>query len=389
MFEKSIKKKMLKLLESVKYGEVYLTTPEGEEYHFKGTHQGQTADIRLDDWRTIVNLSLKGDVGFAEDFRDGYWHTDNLASLLIFGLENEQVFPSYINGKFFFRQLSKILYLTKRNSIKGSQNNIEAHYDLGNDFYALWLDPTMTYSSGIYHEAHDTLQMSQVNKYARIIDKLKPHGSVLEVGCGWGGFAEEALKRGDYHYKGITLSKEQKKYADQRLVNFDHAEVVLEDYRHQQGKYDNIVSIEMFEAVGKQYWQSYFDQIKQCLKPDGVAVIQTITVADWLFETYCKSADMIRTFIFPGGMLPSPQALEKHAKKAGLKIKESYSFGHDYAKTLQQWYVNFSAESQALIEMGFDKRFQRMWKFYLAGCVATFITNRTDVVQLEVIHDDA
>lgn len=389
MFENIVKNKLIHKLKAIKYGELFLTTPDGELLHFKGWSQGPIADIQLNDWRVIVNLMIKGDIGFAEDYRDGYFHTKNLTDLLLFGLHNEECLSAYMNGNFFFNMIAKLGYFTQRNTIKQSKKNIHAHYDLGNQFYSLWLDETMTYSSAMYQQESETLAQAQRQKYQRILDKIcKINGNILEIGCGWGGFIEQAMRHGKYFIKGITLSPSQKDYATKRLENHvDNIEIVLEDYRHQKGKYDAIVSIEMLEAVGQKYWPVYFKTIKQLLKPHGKAMIQTIIIDDKLFKNYCRGTDVIRTHIFPGGMLPCMSTLQENIRDAGLKIVDSYFFGLDYARTLEQWLISFSAQDGNLLHMGFDKRFQRMWKFYLCSCIAAFKTQRINVVQLEVVHD--
>ena len=282
--------------------------------------------------------------------------------------------------------MSKALYLFRKNSMKGSRKNISAHYDLGNDFYELWLDSTMTYSSALYKSEDESIETAQHNKYDRIISKLGTNsGNIIEIGCGWGGFAERALQQGDYGYKGITLSTEQHIYAQQRLNN-SKANFVIEDYRIQQNKFDHIVSIEMFEAVGEKYWKTYFSKVKGLLAQKGKAVIQTITIADDMFETYRTSADMIRTYIFPGGMLPSKSVLNELTKNAELKCQDMFAFGQDYAKTLNIWLNKFNQNISPIKQLGYDDAFIRLWQFYLAGCVATFRTARTDVVQLELSH---
>ena len=384
MFEGLVRKKFLKSLENIRYGEIQITTPEGHNLTFKGKENGTIANIQIDDWRTIVNLNFKGDIGFAKDYSDGYWHTSNLTNLIMFAIENEKALDSYMNGKSFFTYLSRISYFTKRNTIKGSRKNIHKHYDLGNDFYELWLDPTMTYSSALYKETHDSLHNAQNNKYDRIINNISQTGSILEIGCGWGGFAERALNKNDYNYKGITLSSEQLKYAQNRTPS--HNNFVLEDYRDQKGKYDSIVSIEMIEAVGQTYWPTYFKKIKSLLNKNGKAIIQSILIDNNLFEEYRKGSDMIRTFIFPGGMLPSMEQLTNQISNADMRISNQYFFGQDYAKTLSEWLVNFKNKKPQLDSMGYNPSFQRMWEFYLSSCIATFSSKRTDVVQLEIQH---
>lgn len=384
MFNSIIEKKMLKQLEDIKYGSIKLTTPEGKTYEYSGSEPGYNADITIHDWKVAVGLSQKGDVGFAEDYRDGNWETNDLAALLTFGLENEHAVSN--RGNWLFKQMSKALYIFRKNSMKGSKKNISAHYDLGNDFYELWLDPTMTYSSALYKSPDDSIETAQHNKYDRIIDRLGSNsGNIIEIGCGWGGFAERAMQQGDYGYKGITLSTEQHDYAQQRLNN-NNANFVIEDYRIQKDKFDHIVSIEMFEAVGEKYWKTYFDKVKGLLADKGKAVIQTITIADDMFETYRKSADMIRTYIFPGGMLPSKSILNELTKNAELKCQDMFAFGQDYAKTLNTWLNKFNQNIRPIKQLGYDDGFIRLWQFYLAGCVATFRTSRTDVVQLELSH---
>ncbi|AIT09976.1 cyclopropane-fatty-acyl-phospholipid synthase [Candidatus Francisella endociliophora] len=386
MFEKSVKKSILESLNKLEYGELYLTTPEGETTFTKGYKPGPTADLKLKDWRTVVNLKLKSDIGFAADYRDGYWETSDLKSLILLGLKNEEAFGQYMKPNFFYTLLQKLGYLTKRNNIKQSKKNIHDHYDLGNDFYSLWLDKTMTYSSALYKSENETLEQAQINKYQNIIDKLdKKDGSIIEIGCGWGGFAETALKNGNYSIKGITLSQEQHDYAKERLAN-KNAEIVIEDYRIQTGKYDYVVSIEMIEAVGKEYWNTYFSKLKSLIKEDGKIIIQAIVIDDKFFADYAKGSDMIRTFIFPGGFLPSIEQINLELNKVGLKCTNKEFFGKDYAKTLDEWDRKFIDVEQELIKLGFDKRFQRMWRFYLNSCSAAFVHGRIDVAQLEITH---
>lgn len=384
MFDTLIEKKALNMFQNVTVGSLEFETPSGDIYHFKGDQPGINADIKIEDWRVFSNLAHKGDVGFAEDFRDKFWHTSNLSSLLRFGIDNESIIDN--SGNFLFRLLSKLSYLTKRNTIKGSKRNIEAHYDLGNNFYKLWLDDSMTYSSAIFKDVNESLQTAQYNKYDRILSRLNSDcGSILEIGCGWGGFAERALEKSSkYQVKGITLSQEQHQYASNRLAG--KAEMVIEDYRIQQGKFDHIVSIEMFEAVGQKYWNNYFNKVKSLLNKDGKAIIQTITIDDDLFKSYAKSADMIRTYIFPGGMLPSKSALIKLADDAGLKCNNMFNFGLDYARTLTIWLDKFNANLPHIQKMGHSDKFIRMWQFYLCACIAGFTSGKTDVMQLELSH---
>ena len=307
MFYKAFADRLFKVLDRAQCGSLKLTTPDGASHYFGGTLAGAEAQMTIYDWRCFTLFASKGDTGLAEAYRDGWWDSDDICAVLLFGLENETYLKSIIHGGGFVNLTANVLYSLRQNTLRGSRKNIQAHYDLGNDFYSLWLDPTMTYSAALYNNDNEDLIQAQNNKYDRIIDRLDQlSGHVLEVGCGWGGFADRATDRKDrdYHVKGITLSDEQHKYAKVRLG--ERADIVLEDYRHQTGKYDNIVSIEMFEAVGEKYWPTYFDKLQSLMSDKGQAMVQTITIADEHFERYRKGGDMIRTPIIPGGKLPSP-----------------------------------------------------------------------------------
>lgn len=385
MHAKIITDQLFKKLDGLQSGELTVVTPDGQTRQFQGKTKGESARIELRDWRVVSNMIRKGNIGFAEDYREGHWETDDLIGLTTLGLMNKPALSQYITGSKFSRIASMLSYLAKLNTIKGSRRNIHAHYDLGNDFYKLWLDPSMTYSAAIYKGGDETLLQAQDNKYDRIIDCLDTDsGRLLEIGCGWGGFADRANQRADFGIKGITLSDEQHDYAKQRLGN--SADICLEDYRIQQGKFDRIVSIEMFEAVGERYWQTYFQKVKSLLDEKGKAVIQTITMNDKDFPTYRKGGDYIRSFIFPGGMLPSPSRFKQEAAKAGLRVENHYFFGLDYARTLEEWLKTFDSKINEVRAMGFDDGFIRIWRLYLAGCIAGFRTGQTDVMQVELSH---
>lgn len=386
MLKKYTTEKFFRLLENIEYGGLELVTPEGRQYVFQGRKPGPVGHLELRSWNVINNLSARGDIGLAEDYRDGRWETRNLTDFLNFGLQNYHALKSYIQGSGIFKTIAMLSYLMRLNTPSGSRRNIHAHYDLGNDFYSLWLDPSMTYSSAIFQQKGESLLQAQHNKYDRILEILgeKPQ-RILEIGCGWGGFATRAVHRNDHHLTGLTLSQEQLSYARSRLPE-RQAAFLLQDYRHADGQYDSIVSIEMFEAVGEKYWPVYFRRIAELLKPGGRAVIQTITIRDDAFEDYRKSGDMIRSFIFPGGMLPSKSRFAEEAARAGLKIKDQYSFGQDYAHTLDIWLKDFDAAHHDIKSLGFDDHFMRLWRFYLAGCSAGFRTKRTDVMQVELCH---
>lgn len=385
MFTKSTAQKLLSHLDNLEKGDLTLTTPDGQTYEFYGKHAGHTAEITVYKWSVFSNIALKGDIGFAEDYRDGNWNSPNVKELVCLILENRTALDKYTKGNLLISWITKLGYFFNRNSITGSKNNIHAHYDLGNDFYSLWLDETMTYSSAIYNNPNESIKVAQHNKYDRIIDRLNnTSGNLLEIGCGWGGFSERCLEKQDREIKGITLSEEQHEFAKQRL--FTNADIRLEDYRHQSGKYDNIVSIEMFEAVGEKYWQTYFSKIKQLLKTKGNALIQTITINDSDFPRYRKTSDFIRSYIFPGGMLPSPSVFKQQAEKAGFKTFDEFSFGEDYATTLDTWLQTFDKKESELKNLGYDEKFMRLWRFYLAACYAGFKIKRTDVMQIQLCH---
>lgn len=384
MYSKLVKARFFKALEQIQYGHISITGPDGSSYTFAGPEPGPRVKVQVEDWRVLSNLAAKGDVAMTEDYRDQKLHTDNLVGLLELGLANQDCLQPFITGGAVARLALQATYLMNSNTLKGSRRNIQAHYDLGNDFYKLWLDESMTYSSAIYDGAED-LSVAQDQKYDRILDRIEnSSGSVLELGCGWGGFADRALKKGDFDIKGITLSNEQAAYARQRLGK--DAEIAIEDYRLQSGKYQNLVSIEMFEAVGERYWPVYFAKIRDLLARGGKAVIQTIVMGDQWFDRYRKGSDMIRTFVFPGGMLPSMTRFKQEAERAGLRVQDPFYFGGDYARTLQQWDKNFKSVIPQVKELGFGDDFIRVWEFYLAACIAGFSQGRTDVMQVELSH---
>lgn len=385
MLNKTMTDHFLKTLAGIDYGSLSLRLPDGRQYFFEGVLDGAHGELNIHSLEVITHLMMKGDIGFAEDYRDGLWDTPDLAALLQFGLENDAALNRCLFGSAIFRFVARLMNFARLNTLGGSKRNIHTHYDLGNAFYALWLDPSMTYSSALFTPHTQSLTDAQHNKYDRILDCLgNTPGNVLEIGCGWGGFAERALSTRDCDVKGITLSDEQHRYATDRLRG--NATIALEDYRHQQGTYDNIVSIEMFEAVGERYWPTYFSKMASLLKPQGTAVVQTITIGDQYFDAYRKGGDMIRSFIFPGGMLPSPERFTQEAQKAGLNVAGSFDFGKDYATTLRHWLESFEARRAEVLALGFDNRFIRLWRLYLSACIASFTVGRTSVMQMELRH---
>ncbi|MFC0180058.1 class I SAM-dependent methyltransferase [Thorsellia kenyensis] len=381
----------LNALSCLNTGTLKLTLPNGKIYEFEGQNNGPHGQIEIHDFSVISHLALKGDIAFAEDYRDGKWDSPDIASLIECAILNYDALSRYISGSWLQRFLSQIYYLFKKNTKKGSRKNIHAHYDLGNEFYKLWLDKTMTYSSALYLNDTEDLSSAQNNKYDRILHRVADAGeNVLEIGCGWGGFAERlasstAKETSNLRLKGLTISPSQLAFAQHRLKPFEQrVDLVLEDYRDVKGKFDSIVSIEMFEAVGEEYWKTYFDRVKSLLTQKGKAVIQTITIDDPFFEDYRKSGDAIRSFIFPGGMLPSPSRFEQVANDSGLSVTDKFFFGQDYATTLLVWLKNFDEQKEIILSQGFDTPFIRLWRFYLAYCAGAFRAQRINVMQVEL-----
>lgn len=378
---RSLRSRFLSALEGIGDGMLTLTTPEGTRHRF-GT-SGPEADLQIRDWRLLPRLALRGDVGLGEGWIAGDWHSETLEDTLSLALRNQSLRAGWGEpGRFQTMRMRLVDRLVRLNSLRGSQRNIRAHYDVGNEFYQLWLDPGMTYSSALFAEGDD-LPRAQARKNGRILSRLASGQSLLEIGCGWGGFAEAAAERG-HDVTAITISPSQKGYADARLDG--RAEVRLQDYRQVRGRFDNIVSIEMIEAVGERYWPTYFATLKACLAPGGRAVLQAITVPDAEFSVYRGRSDFIRQYVFPGGMLPCSAIIAHEAAKAGLRVRDSHSFGHDYARTCRIWCETMMQRSARIQQLGYDKTFLRGWQFYLEGCAAAFATSRCDVVQVTLGH---
>jgi cyclopropane-fatty-acyl-phospholipid synthase len=387
---------VLKLMQQMCYGSLTVTLPDRSVMRFgEGLPHGE---IVLANWKVCEAALKNGDIGFGETFINGDWSTPNLSALMDVMVGNRTEIEAVIYGTWWGKCLHRIKHLLNRNTRTGSKKNIHAHYDIGNDFYKLWLDGGMTYSSALFQDLPDAtddvadMGRAQDAKYRRLLDELqlKEHAELLEIGCGWGGFAEMATARG-HRVKGLTLSAEQLKFAHQRLDQLGllgQADLKLQDYRDERGQYDGIASIEMFEAVGESFWPSYFDTLKRSLKKGGRAVIQTITIDDALFETYRKSSDFIQQYIFPGGMLPSPSVFRAQAARAGLKVTDAFSFGQDYARTLNAWLRSFYLQERAVRAQGFDTAFVRTWAFYLAYCENAFKHANTDVIQFTLVRNE-
>lgn len=378
---------VLRMMAHLRYGSLDVQLPDGSTAHF-GTPEGPRAAIRLRNWNVCALALKSGDIGFAESYIAGDWTTPDLPALIRLFIANRDDIESVVYGTWWGRLLYRVRHLLNRNSREGSRKNIHAHYDLGNEFYRLWLDPSMAYSSAWFEgDLNRSLTEAQEAKVRRALREcaLRPGERVLEIGCGWGGLAEVAVTEFDAHVTGVTLSTEQLAYAQARLAapgRAPQADLRLQDYRDiADGPYDAICSIEMFEAVGREYWDGYFATVARQLKPGGRACIQSITIRDDLFERYVRGTDFIQQYIFPGGLLPSPTEFRAHARKAGLEVVNELAFGADYAETLRRWRERFLAEDTRVRKLGFDTRFMRIWEFYLAYCEAAFAMGNTDVIQ--------
>lgn len=365
-------------------GSITFELPDGRKVLFDHGQKGPHAAVQVHDFEFAKRAIAGGDIGFAESYMDQQWSTPDLTAVLEFFSENFEAAGQLAVGGFVVRMSNKVRHMFNRNSKSGSKRNIEAHYDLGNDFYKLWLDDTMTYSSALYTDPGLSLEHAQTAKYARIADQigLSEGKSVLEIGCGWGGFAEYAAKERGANVTCLTISPSQREWALERMARqglSDRVEIRLEDYRDHKGQYDGVASIEMFEAVGEGYWPSYFAKIAECLKPEGRAALQIITIQNDLFPRYRKRADFIQRYIFPGGMLPSEEALTEQFDTANLALTDTHYFRKDYAKTLRLWAKDFEEKWPQIEPQGFDERFRRMWRFYLSYCEAGFDNGRIDV----------
>jgi cyclopropane-fatty-acyl-phospholipid synthase len=379
---------LLRLLREIRQGDLQLATPDGALHRFgPGAHIGSagSGQLALHDWRVCREALTGGDVAFADAYVDGRWDSPDLVALLTFIACNQSALESAFYGRWWQQCLFRLRHLLRANTRTQAKRNIAAHYDLGNAFYQLWLDPTMTYSSALFNgNLAQSLAQAQEAKYERMLQQLDPAPGdhLLEIGCGWGGFAEYAARTRNVRVTGISLSAAQTEYARARIARAglsDRVQLELRDYRDVRDTYDGIVSVEMFEAVGERWWNTYFRALREALKPGGRAVIQTITIADARFERYRANSDFIQQYIFPGGMLSSPAQFARHAVGGGFDVLDSYTFGLDYAETLKRWLAAFETQTEAVIALGFDARFLRLWRFYLAYCTAGFTSRTTDV----------
>lgn len=386
-FSERALRKALGILEC---GELIVEIPGGGRMVFRGADPGPQAHLVVRSWRLLARLLFGWDIGFAESYMAGEWSSPDLIALLTLACRNRSI----ADRLSFFRTPRlwlKFRHALNRNTRRGSRRNIAAHYDLGNEFYKPWLDASMTYSAGLFSDKGQSLEAAQEAKLDRVIELLEPQdgASVLEIGCGWGGFAEHLLKMKPCTLTGVTLSTEQLKYGRQRLAGFiasGRCDLRLQDYRDVNGLFDRIVSIEMLEAVGEAYWSTYFKKLRDSLRPGGIAVLQVITIAEDRFERYRRRSDFIQKYIFPGGMLPTKQIIERQALQAGLELAAREFFGDSYTRTLEQWNARFQDAWPTIKALGFDQRFWRMWGYYLAYCQVGFDTRALDVGFYKIVR---
>jgi cyclopropane-fatty-acyl-phospholipid synthase len=386
---------VLHLMQGLQHGRLDVQFPDGSLHAFgKASDAAPQASIRLHNWNVCAAALKSGDIGFADSFIAGDWHTPDLAALLKVFIANRDAIEKVVYGSWWGSLLYRFKHLANRNTRSGSRKNIHAHYDLGNPFYRLWLDESMTYSSAWFAgDTSQSLAQAQRAKMRRALadSGIQPGQRLLEIGCGWGAMAHTAAEEFGAQVLGVSLSTEQLTEARARIERAGlspQVEFRFQDYRDiPEESFDAVVSIEMFEAVGREYWAGFFNTLQRKLKPGGRACIQTITIRDDLFERYVRGTDFIQQYIFPGGLLPSPSAFKAEAQKAGLRVVGEFAFGRDYAETLARWRHRFLAEQHRVLDIGFDTRFMRIWEFYLAYCEAAFEAGNTDVVQFSLQKD--
>lgn len=370
-------------------GRVDFRLPDGRVFRAQGKAPGPVAELHIHNPDLFARLIREGDLGFCDAYLDEWWTTPDLQAFMdLVHADNEDIYDGF-PGMGLLRQWEKFRFWLQRNHKSQARKNISFHYDLGNEFYGLWLDDTMTYSSALFETGQESTEKAQHAKYASMIDQMgaQPGDHILEIGCGWGGFAEYAAKERGMKVTGLTISEEQFKYAQERIEKAglsDRVDFKLQDYRDERGIYDGIASIEMFEAVGEKYWPTYFDTVRERLKPGKSATLQIITVQDRRWDVYRRGVDFIQKYIFPGGMLPSPKALREQVVKAGLAVERSVEFGQSYDITLRRWHETFNERWDQISALGFDERFRRMWNFYLTSCASTFQSANCDVTQITI-----
>lgn len=377
------------MAQKLRHGRLDFVLPDGRVFRTEGKSPGPVAELHVHNGDLFARTIREGDLGFSDAYLENWWSTPDLQAFMdVVHADNEELYDGF-PGMGLVRMFERFRFWMQRNHKTQARKNISYHYDLGNEFYALWLDDTMTYSSALFDDPQQSMEVAQTAKYASMIDQMgvRPGDHVLEIGCGWGGFAEYAAKERGLRVTGLTISEAQFKYAQERIEKAGLHGLVdfkLQDYRDETGSYDGIASIEMFEAVGEQYWPTYFANVRARLKPGKTATFQIITVADRRWQVYKRGVDFIQKYIFPGGMLPSPSVLRAQIEKAGLAVEKSIEFGKSYDLTLRRWHQTFNEKWDQIAALGFDDRFRRMWNFYLTSCAATFDSGNCDVTQITV-----
>ncbi len=380
---------VFEIAQGLENGRLDFRLDDGRVFRAEGRNPGPVALIEIHNRDLFARLIRDGDLGFLEAYMDGWWTTPDLQAFMdLVHARNDAIYDGF-PGMGLVRAFENLRHWLRANSRRQARRNISHHYDLGNDFYRLWLDDTMTYSSALFRSGQESMERAQIQKYESMVDQMgaKPGDHVLEIGCGWGGFAEYAAKVRGLRVTGLTISKEQHDYAVARIKAAglsDRVEIKMQDYRDERGIYDGIASIEMFEAVGERYWPTYFATVRDRLKPGGNATLQIITVQDARFEIYRKGVDFIQKYIFPGGMLPSPAVLREEVRRAGLQVLRSIEFGDGYSQTLRRWYDTFNDRWGEIQRLGFDDRFRRMWNLYLTSCAGAFAGGNCDVTQITI-----
>ncbi|WP_299686402.1 cyclopropane-fatty-acyl-phospholipid synthase family protein [uncultured Tateyamaria sp.] len=381
--------RVFSMAQNTNTGRLDFVLPDGRTFRVEGPNPGPVAAVHIHNKDLFARLIREGDLGFCDAYLDEWWSTPDLQAFMDWvHADNEDIYDGF-PGMGLVRRFEKFRFWLQRNHKEQARKNISYHYDLGNDFYSLWLDETMTYSSALFETGQESHEAAQIAKYASMVDQMgaQPGDHILEIGCGWGGFAEYAAKERGLKVTGLTISEEQFKYAQKRIEKAGlsgQVEFKLQDYRDERGTYDGIASIEMFEAVGQKYWPTYFETVRERLKPGKNATLQIITVTDRRWDVYQRGVDFIQKYIFPGGMLPSPSALRTQVQKAGLAVERSVEFGQSYNITLRRWHETFNEKWDQIADMGFDSRFRRMWNFYLTSCAATFESANCDVTQITI-----
>ena len=380
-------------LQRMNRGRIDVVLPDGRRFRAEGAQAGQVAEVVIHNPDSFARLIREGDVGLAEAYMEGWWSTPDLQALMDVVFDDNPAVLDEFLGMALVRAFERVRHWLRGNSKRQAKKNIAYHYDLGNDFYSLWLDESMTYSSALFSTGQESLERAQEQKYAALVDALevKEGDHVLEIGCGWGGFAEYAAGKRGLRVTGLTISQAQHDYAVARMARAglsDKVSIKLQDYRDETGVYDGIASIEMFEAVGEKYWPSYFDTVRDRLKAGARATIQVITVPNERFDLYRRNVDFIQKYIFPGGMLISPARFRDEASRAGLGWLSSIEFGESYSQTLRRWHEVFNDRWGRIQSMGYDERFRRMWNYYLTSCASAFHTGICDVTQITLRRAD-